>query len=151
MVKIITSESKILKFALDIEGSQSTPDINYIIESEPFSYSFPGTVENGKVEVDIPELHELIKPGKYKAKLDVVLDESFYSPWTGDVVVETPVEIKVEEEIEEIVEDKKSKVEVKLTEDIIPPKKVKKVIKKVAKKKVFEKKPTVSLFEDILK
>ena len=148
MITIKTTEPKILKFAIDIEGSQSTPSVRYIIEGKSFDYTFEGTLEAGSVRVEIPKLSDSISSGEHKSRIEVILDESYYNPWNGLVTVETPVEVKIQESIEEETILVEKKVAVKLTEETVKP--VKKVKKIVETKKPFKKKPTKALLEDIL-
>lgn len=148
MIKLKSSKPKTLRFSIDVEGSQETPNINYVIESNSMGYMFPAKIENGKVEVTIPELKGLLESGEYSSKISVVLGENYYEPWSGKVLVESPVEIKINEDfVEEDVVEKKVEVKANLQEssDIVPKKKI---IKET--KKTYEKKPVINLMNDLL-
>jgi hypothetical protein len=102
MIKIKANESKKLRFYLDIEGSNSVPEINYTIKAKPFDLVVECQQTNGVVEVDIPPLKDLVSSGEHEAKIGVILEGLYYEPWKGSILVEKPIAVKIKESIEDV-------------------------------------------------
>ena len=71
-----------LKFNVSIEGSKpGTPKYRLVFEGKDFSYSFAGQqTAAGEVCIVIPTMKNLMKEGNYRAQLEVMIDDRYFSP-----------------------------------------------------------------------
>ena len=150
MITLKTSEAKTLNFDIDVEGSKNKPEVKYIIESEPFSYCFNGIIEDKKIKIKIPKLCDTITSGQYESKIEIVLDENLFCPWSGSIMIETPIEVKIKESVEENLVEKKVAVKLSNKETIEEKIEEVKIMEEIEVKGVFEKKSTENLMDAIL-
>ncbi len=143
-IRLKSNESKTLEFGMEIDGTKNDPNLRFIIETENAHYMFPGRFEDDKAIIDMPKLNtivESIDAGEYDARIEVIIDDNFYEPWSGSIDIVNPVEIKMED-VPNLKESKK-KVTIAVTEGCST-KKAKKdtttKAKKATKKKITEKK-----------
>ena len=85
--------------AIESQGISSDKlKFTFTIDTGEVSYGFPCSFNEGKVEVDIPPLSEVIKDlksGTYSARLDVTGDDKYYlKPFDEQVVVKMAPTIK---------------------------------------------------------
>ena len=98
---LIFDASKNKKIQMAIESQGITDDklkFTFTIDTGEVSYGFPCTFNEGKVEVDVPPLSEVIKDlksGNYDARLDVTGDDKYYlKPFDEQVIVKLSPTIK---------------------------------------------------------
>ncbi len=139
-INIKSNKSKIIKFDLQIEGSDIPPDIRFIIETDRASYMFKGEISDGTATIKLPELRTIIESleaGEYRAKVEALIEGSFYEPWIGVVDIENPIDVKMVSEMEETTSKSDKKIQLTLAEDTKP--KPNKIVKKTATKKTAKK------------
>ncbi len=97
--------------AIESQGiSDDKLKFTFVIDAGEVQYGFPCMFNEGRVEVDIPPLEDIInnlKPGSYSARLDVTGDNKYYlNPFNESVEIkQTPSIKKVEFASEDISEE----------------------------------------------
>lgn len=98
-----SDEGKTLSFTLKFENVESEDVKGYLrINIDGVEYSFDGKFnENGKFEVNVPPLGEVIKKttqsGSYPARLEMVgPDHSYFNLWEEDIYFQAKKNITVE-------------------------------------------------------
>ncbi len=96
-------ETHELKFDLKIAGTKSEPeDIRFIIESQEFrdekvqdlfSIICRAVRKEDSVVVYIPKLLTLFRSGSYRARLEVVLENRLFTPFSETIVIEEPISV----------------------------------------------------------
>lgn len=80
-----------LKFAIDIEGSNSKPICKLSIPiNESMSLSFNATIEDKVAKIEIPPIYNLIEKDCKElkdVKFEVYIDEMYETPWQGTLNV----------------------------------------------------------------
>jgi hypothetical protein len=67
-----------------------------VIKSDHLTLLFEGKIENGKCNIPINRLKGLIEEnGRGKMILEVVVEDSYFSPWHDDFIVEEHTSVKV--------------------------------------------------------
>jgi hypothetical protein len=85
-----------------------------IVESEDLRLMFPGEIKNGKVNVPIRRLNGLLEENiKGKMYLEVVVENTYFKPWSDDFNVEEHTSVKVAVKEQKLAKDNKPLVEVK--------------------------------------
>ena len=87
-----------LKFNVSIEGSRpGSPKYRLVLEGREFSYTFIGRqISPGEVSFTIPPLKSVMKEGSYRADLEVVIDDKFFSPLSFEANFEQSVKVTAE-------------------------------------------------------
>jgi hypothetical protein len=93
------SKNKKIQIVIESQGIASDKlKFTFTIDTGTVSYGFPCMFNEGRVEVDIPPLAEVIKDlksGNYDARLDVTGDDKYYlKPFDEQVVVKLAPSIK---------------------------------------------------------
>ena len=120
MIKIKTDEEKLLNFDLQIEGTQSQPKVNFVIEglSPGYNLTVPCDISGSGVSVKIPKLggflSESMNGKTVRGRIEAILDDNFYESWSGEIELETPVRIEAKEP--KMVEEEKPKITARLTD-----------------------------------
>jgi len=95
MIEINPKENTTLTFQVDISGTTAAPKPRLIVPlGEGLYLAFEGTVNEGTVEVDIAELLALTEATEFDARLEVVVEDSIFTPWAEKVVINKPKEVK---------------------------------------------------------
>lgn len=121
MINIKSNEEKIISFEFQVEGSRETPSVRLIIEgvNDDFDLSIPASIKNGKIEAKIPQLEHVIPDisgtKKLKARIEAIVDDTFFETWSDDIIVEQTVKVKTKQ-TEIRTENKKPKITATLTE-----------------------------------
>jgi len=139
MLKLNVNEKRTLKFEVQVGGidyKQLSGSLKFMIDS--IEYGFPAVFKPNLITVEIPPLKEVVlkdlREGEtLKAKLEANGNGYYMEPWSGDFLVEAPVEVKatlkdVEESVakptleiispEEIVETEKEVISEDVEKDI---------------------------------
>ena len=93
------SKNKKIQMAIESQGISSDKlKFTFTIDTGEVSYGFPCKFNEGRVDVDVPPLSEIIKDlksGSYQARLDVTGDDKYYlKPFDEQVVVKLQPTIK---------------------------------------------------------
>tara|TARA_R100001015_G_C4562155_1_gene121805 strand:+ start:47 stop:613 length:567 start_codon:yes stop_codon:yes gene_type:complete len=125
MYKLFTDKSELFECDIKLEGaSLSKSKARLVVETQNYSLLFNGNINsNGKCEIPIRKLKGLIdENSKGNIRLEVIAEDTFFTPWESDFEVETSkkvtVEVKSQQTKKPIVETK-VKVNVKNEENKI--------------------------------
>ena len=119
MYKLFTDKAELFECDIKIEGaSLSNSNARLVVETSDYSLMFNGTINSaGKCKVPIRKLKGLIdESNKGNIKLEVIADDTYFTPWETDFEVQASkkvtVEIKSQTTKKPIVETKGPKVQV---------------------------------------
>lgn len=74
-------EQNDLVFKVVVEGTGAPASVRMIVEDNDVSYTFSGHASgNDEVSVSLPPLKKKLEEGTYRAKLEVIADERFFTP-----------------------------------------------------------------------
>jgi hypothetical protein len=102
MIDIRSDKEFDLYFHVDIRGSNETPKSRFVIETNNnINVSFDGSFDpaTDKVRVSFPKLEvldRLLESEIFKAKLEVIVENSYFTPWSDKVRVKTPIVVSAE-------------------------------------------------------
>jgi len=99
MYKLYTDKVENLKCNIGVEGASiENTFARLILENEDFNILFEGQIQtNGDCIIPIKKLKNILKEGtKGNMKLEVVADDSYFSPWNDQFQVDTNKKITVE-------------------------------------------------------
>ena len=122
MYKLYTDKVENFEATIKLEGaSPSKSKARLIIESDNFSLLFKGKVNsNGKVTIPVRRLKGLLDENtKGVVKLEVIAEDTFFTPWESKFEVHTSkkVTVEVKSQAAPIVESTKPKIRVQVMEE----------------------------------
>ena len=124
MYKLFTDKSELFECDIKLEGaSLNKSKARLVVETPDYSLLFNGTISpKGKCEIPIRKLNGLIDENTNgNIRLEVIAEDTFFTPWESDFEVETSkkitVEVKSQQNKKPILETK-VKVKVKKTKPI---------------------------------
>ena len=124
MYKLFTDKSELFECDIKLEGaSLSKSSARLVVETSDYSLLFKGKINsNGKCEIPIRKLKGLIdEDTKGNIRLEVIAEDTYFTPWESDFEVETSkkvtVEVKSQQNKKPILETK-VKVKVKKTKPV---------------------------------
>jgi hypothetical protein len=97
-ISLYLDQDNELRFNVSIEGSKpGTPRYRLVFEDRSLSYSFKGQQASvGEVAFVIPTMKNIIKEGNYKASLEVMVEDRYFTPLTFDASFEESVRVTAE-------------------------------------------------------
>ena len=127
MIEIHTDKKQNLKFGLNIENNQDTPKLRFVLSFEDKALMFSAYSNDGKAEVSIPKLNEILKriPSGGRAMLEAVVDGAYFIPWEDEVEFKNSVKVVASLDSDEA-EEIESEEEVEEKDDMFSPKEYKK-------------------------
>ena len=124
MYKLFTDKTELFECDIKLQGaSLKKSKARLVIETSDYSLMFNGSIsKGGKCEIPIKKLKGLIDEDiTGNIRLEVIAEDTFFTPWESDFEVETSkkvtVEVKSQENKKQILETK-VKVKVKKTKPI---------------------------------
>lgn len=97
-IELDVDESNEMLFKVNVEGNVAGPArVRLVCESEndDMSYMFPGRPDDeGLVKFVIPRM--TLKEGSYPSKIEVLLDNKYFSPVEFDVLIKKQVQVFAE-------------------------------------------------------
>jgi len=113
MFKLYTDKNNTFKCKVAIEGaSENTAKARLVIEGESHNLMFDGNIKEGVCEVKIGKFKNFDNfKSKGQVKLEVIADDTYFTPWKSEYILEQSRVVTVEMIEEE--EDSKPLVEVK--------------------------------------
>ncbi len=124
MYKLFTDKSELFECDIKLQGaSLKKSKARLVVETSDYSLLFNGSISSkGKCEIPIRKLKGLIDENTIgNIRLEVIAEDTFFTPWESDFEVETSkkvtVEVKSQENKKQILETK-VKVKVKKTKPI---------------------------------
>lgn len=101
MYKLFTDKPETFQCSITLQGaSLSKSKIRLIVESDDITLLFEGKIDSkGKCSVPIKKLNGLLnESSKGVMKLEVIAEDTYFTPWKSDFVVETSKKLTVEVE-----------------------------------------------------
>ena len=99
MYKLFTDKSELFECDIKLEGaSLSKSKARLVVETQDYSLLFKGSINsNGKCKIPIKKLKGLIdESSKGNIRLEVIAEDTFFTPWESDFEVETSKKVTVE-------------------------------------------------------
>ena len=99
MYKLFTDKSELFECDIKLEGaSLSKSKARLVVETQDYSLLFQGSIKsNGKCEIPIRKLKGLIdEDTSGNIRLEVIAEDTFFTPWESDFEVETSKKVTVE-------------------------------------------------------
>ena len=97
--KLYTDKKEIFECRIFLEGaSLKKATSRIVVETEYLNLMFEGTIDkDGNCKVPIKKLRGLLDENESgKIKLEVIAEDTYFSPWESDFTVDTAKRIKVE-------------------------------------------------------
>ena len=97
--KLYTDKKEVFECKIFLEGaSLKKATSRIVVETEYLNLMFEGTIDkDGICKVPIKKLKGLLdESDKGKIKLEVIAEDTYFSPWESDFIVDTAKRIKVE-------------------------------------------------------
>jgi hypothetical protein len=104
MIEIHTDKKQNFKFGLNIENNQDVPKLRFVITFDDKALMFNAFSNDGKAEVSIPKLNEILKrvPEIGRASLEAVVDGAIFTPWEDEVEFKNSVRVSANLDKEEV-------------------------------------------------
>ena len=99
MYKLFTDKSELFECDIKLQGaSLKKSKARLVVETQDYSLMFNGSISNGgKCEIPIRKLKGLIDEDTTgNIRLEVIAEDTFFTPWETDFEVETSKKITVE-------------------------------------------------------
>lgn len=99
MLELHTDKETHIDFKLNIEGNASTPICRFVLKlNSEISLTLLTTVSTGMISLTVPPLKELLQnvASSVDAYLEVIVDNSYYIPWNGNITIIEDVNIEIE-------------------------------------------------------
>ena len=99
MYKLFTDKSELFECDIKLEGaSLSKSKARLVVETQDYSLLFNGSISSGgKCEIPIRKLKGLIDENTSgNIRLEVIAEDTFFTPWESDFEVETSKKVTVE-------------------------------------------------------
>jgi TusA-related sulfurtransferase len=99
MYTLYTDKQELFECSISLEGaSVKNSQARLIVESDNLNLLFKGNIDsNGKCTVPIKKLKNLLEEStKGKIRLEVIADDTYFTPWESDFEVETARKVTVE-------------------------------------------------------
>jgi len=99
MYTLYTDKQELFECSISLEGaSVKNSKVRLVVEADNLNLLFKGTIDSsGKCTVPIRKLKNLLEEStKGKMKLEVIADDTYFTPWESDFEVETARKVTVE-------------------------------------------------------
>lgn len=99
MYTLYTDKQEVFECSISLEGaSVKNSKARLIVESKDLNLLFKGKIDsNGKCTVPIKKLKNLLEDStKGKMRLEVIADDTYFTPWESSFEVETAKKVTVE-------------------------------------------------------
>ena len=99
MYKLFTDKSELFECDIKLQGaSLNKSKARLVVETQDYSLMFNGSISNrGKCEIPIRKLKGLIDEDTTgNIRLEVIAEDTFFTPWESDFEVETSKKVTVE-------------------------------------------------------
>ena len=99
MYKLFTDKSELFECDIKLQGaSLKKSKARLVVETQEYSLLFNGTIsKSGKCEIPIRKLKGLIDEDTTgNIRLEVIAEDTFFTPWESDFEVETSKKVTVE-------------------------------------------------------
>ena len=92
MYTLYTDKQELFECSISLEGaSVKNSKVRLVVEADNLNLLFKGTIDSsGKCTVPIRKLKNLLEEStKGKIRLEVIADDTYFTPWESDFEVET--------------------------------------------------------------
>jgi len=118
MYKLYTDKQELFECDIQLEGASLTDSkTRLIIETEDLALLFKGKIDKGgKCQIPVKRLKGLLGESvKGTIKLEVIAEDTYFTPWESDFEVEASkkVQVEVKSQIKEVIKESKPSVKVK--------------------------------------
>ena len=118
MYKLYTDKQEVFECSISLEGaSVDKSQARLVVKTEGLNLLFEGKVDStGKCTIPIKKLRGLLNENtKGNLKLEVIAEDSYFTPWESEFVVETTKKVTVEvtSQSKEVIRESKPAVTVK--------------------------------------
>ena len=99
MYKLFTDKSELFEYDIKLQGaSLKESKARLVVETQDYSLMFKGSIsKGGKCEIPIRKLKGLIDEDTTgNIRLEVIAEDTFFTPWESDFEVETSKKVTVE-------------------------------------------------------
>ena len=99
MYKLFTDKTELFECDIKLQGaSLNKSKARLVVETSEYSLLFKGTINSkGKCEIPIRKLKGLIDENtKGNIRLEVIAEDTYFTPWESDFEVETSKKVTVE-------------------------------------------------------
>ena len=99
MYKLFTDKAELFECSISLQGaSLNKSKARLVVETQDYSLLFNGTIsKGGKCEIPIRKLKGLIDEDTTgNIRLEVIAEDTFFTPWESDFEVETSKKVTVE-------------------------------------------------------
>ena len=99
MYKLFTDKTELFECSISLQGaSLKKSKARLVVETQDYSLLFNGTIsKGGKCEIPIRKLKGLIdEDTSGNIRLEVIAEDTFFTPWESDFEVETSKKVTVE-------------------------------------------------------
>ena len=99
MYKLFTDKAELFECSISLQGaSLKKSKARLVVETPDYSLLFNGTIsKSGKCEIPIKKLKGLIdEDTSGNIRLEVIAEDTFFTPWESDFEVETSKKVTVE-------------------------------------------------------
>lgn len=136
---LYTDKNENFECTVDVtNASLKNSQVRLVAESENFNLMFPGKIEDGKALISIKKVRGLLDEHTTgKLRLEVIVDDMFFSPWESDFIVEQHTSVKVQ------VSEQRTSAKPNVSVTVRPAQSIKDVIASEIVKKLVEQNITV--------
>ena len=125
MYKLFTDKTEVFECNIKLEGaSLKNSQARLIIESEDVNLMFEGTInKDGKCSIPIKKLKGLLEDSTSgQIKLEVIAEDTYFTPWKSEFVVEASrkVTVEVKSNDAEIIKENTPKIQISGIEEVDP-------------------------------
>ncbi len=125
MYKLFTDKPEVFECNIKLEGaSLKNSQARLIIESEDVNLMFEGTInKDGKCSIPIKKLKGLLEDSTSgQIKLEVIAEDTYFTPWKSEFVVEASrkVTVEVKSNDAEIIKENTPKIQISGMEEVDP-------------------------------
>ena len=145
MYKLFTDKTEVFECDIKLSGaSLSNSNVRLVVESADVNLLFKGKIDStGKCSVPVKRLSGLLgETTTGTLRLEVIADDTFFTPWESEFVVETSKKVTVEV---------KSQTKSQIIEDKKPTMQVTRVKNTAAKKQISESKHILNIMKMLVK
>lgn len=99
MYKLWTDKQEIFEAKIQLQGTQfNKTKCRIVVEANDLNLMFNGSIsDSGKCTVPIRKLRDVLSEGtRGRMKLEVIADDTFFTPWESDFQVDTSKKVEVE-------------------------------------------------------
>lgn len=123
MYKLYTDKQELFECDIQLEGASLTDSkARLVIETEDLALLFKGDINSkGKCQIPVKRLKGLLGENvKGTIKLEVIAEDTYFTPWESDFEVEASkkVQVEVKSQNKEVIKESKPSVKIKNVNEV---------------------------------